>query len=110
MDLLKALAQIPQLVEQYVTVAGQLATAQKEREENRLLNEDDIMAYLGRSEETIRYYERLGLEPYRKGSSRWWLKRDVDAWLASGKVNRQQHPKRVAIKTKPVGGSGGSVQ
>lgn len=56
--------------------------------ESRLLNEAEACAYLKRDPDTLRYYRTLGLDSFKKGKDRWYLKADVDQWLASGKVTR----------------------
>ena len=55
-----------------------------------LLNEEEACAYLKRDADTLRYYRALGLESFKKGQYRWYMKSEIDSWLASGKVTRKQ--------------------
>ena len=57
-------------------------------EQRQLLSEAQAQAYLDRDKDTLRYYRTLGLDSFKKGQDRWYLKTDIDSWLASGKVNR----------------------
>ena len=58
--------------------------------DNQLLNETEACAYLKRDADTLRYYRTLGLDSFKKGAHRWYLKSEIDSWLASGKVTRKQ--------------------
>ncbi|WP_020603997.1 hypothetical protein [Spirosoma spitsbergense] len=68
--------------------------ALEQARESQLLNEDEACAYLKRDAETLRYYRTLGLDSFKKGQYRWYMKSEIDNWLASGKVTRKK-------KTKP---------
>lgn len=61
-----------------------------EAERNQLLTLHQAMAYLGVSHETLLHYRLLGLEYYKKGRGVWFRKRDIDAWLEEGRVNRHR--------------------
>lgn len=59
-------------------------------ENGKLLTESEAMAYLGRDANTLLYYRKNGLNYYKCGRDVWYTKGDINAWLASGKVNRRK--------------------
>ena len=62
----------------------------QEVEASRLLTPAEAQAYLKCSHDSLTYYRRFGLEPYKKGKDSWYTKAIIDAWLATGRVNRHK--------------------
>ncbi|UFH55496.1 hypothetical protein [Spirosoma sp. KNUC1025] len=61
----------------------------KELDRNRLLTEAEAQEYLRRDYHTLVYYRKmLGLSSFKIGKDRWYVKGQIDDWLASGKVSR----------------------
>jgi hypothetical protein len=61
----------------------------RQADADQLMNIRQACSYLGKNEDTLRYYRRFGLEPYKKGQQGvWYRKGEIDAWLALGRVNQ----------------------
>ncbi|MVM36446.1 hypothetical protein GO730_00290 [Spirosoma sp. HMF3257] len=65
--------------------------AQREKEFDRclLMNETEVMEYLKRDGDTLRYYQKHGLRFYKMGRNVWYTKGDIDDWLKKGLVKRR---------------------
>ncbi|GAB4036737.1 helix-turn-helix domain-containing protein [Spirosoma gilvum] len=61
-----------------------------EAEASRLMTPAEAQAYLKCSHDSLSYYRRFGLDPYKKGKDVWYTKAMIDAWLATGRVNRRK--------------------
>ncbi|WP_420151806.1 hypothetical protein [Spirosoma sp.] len=62
----------------------------KEVERNKLLTEKQAQEYLQRDHDSLRYYRTLGLQSFKIGKDRWYIKGHIDDWLESGRVNRRK--------------------
>ena len=62
----------------------------RELASSQLMNVDEALQYLRiKDADMLNYYEKRGLPCYRKGKlGRWFLKKEIDEWLAKGKVNK----------------------
>ncbi|WP_080055661.1 helix-turn-helix domain-containing protein [Spirosoma aerolatum] len=60
----------------------------KELDESQLMTTKEAQDYLKCSYDSLLYYRRFGLTPYKKGKDVWYTKAIINEWLSTGRVNR----------------------